>query len=195
MKALELPLEDFRRLAANVVDLCAGYLCTLDERSPFPQTTGAESERLFDLDLPERGMGDQAFAALTDVIGNSRAQNGRFFGYVQGSGEPIAALTTWRRQDSASLELLGPAELSAVLLPPPPEQRCFRRDAQSLQSGLTQTHCSGWEGVSLERRIEGEVLPSRLHREPPHKGNGYRCSGSRGSRGCAGRRLRARNVS
>jgi glutamate/tyrosine decarboxylase-like PLP-dependent enzyme len=92
MKALELPLEYFRRLAANVVDLCAGYLCTLDERSTFPQTTGAESERLFDLDLPERGMGDQAFAALDDVIGNSRAQNGRFFGYVQGSGEPIAAL-------------------------------------------------------------------------------------------------------
>ena len=51
-----------------------------------------ETERLFELDLPERGMGDQAFAALTDVIGNSRAQNGRFFGYVQGSGEPIAAL-------------------------------------------------------------------------------------------------------
>ena len=37
-------------------------------------------------------MGDQAFAALTDVIATSRAQNGRFFAYVQGSGEPIAAL-------------------------------------------------------------------------------------------------------
>jgi hypothetical protein len=66
-------------LAANVVDLCAGYLCSLDERSTFPQTTGAESERIFDLDLPEPGMGDQAFAAaLTDVIATSRAQNGRF---------------------------------------------------------------------------------------------------------------------
>src|SRR6202142_4211737 len=92
MKALELSTEDFRRLAADVVELCAGYLCTLDERSTFPQTTGAESVRIFDLDLPERGMGDQAFASLTDVIGNSRAQNGRFFGYVHGSGEPIAAL-------------------------------------------------------------------------------------------------------
>src|ERR1035438_3872469 len=92
MNALELSPKDFRRLAADVIDLCAGYLCTLDERSTFPQTTGAESERLFDLDLPEHGMGDQAFVALTDVIGNSRAQNGRFFGYVQGSGEPIAAL-------------------------------------------------------------------------------------------------------
>jgi hypothetical protein len=50
----------------------------------------AESERLFDLDLPECGVGAQAFVDLTDVIGNSRAQNGRFFGYVEGPGEPIA---------------------------------------------------------------------------------------------------------
>ena len=57
MTALELSTEDFRRLAANVVELCA---------------VGAESERIFDLDLPERGMGDQAFAALTDVIGPER---------------------------------------------------------------------------------------------------------------------------
>ena len=92
MNALEISTEDFHRLAANIVDLCAGYLRTLDARSTFPQTTGEESERLFDLDLPERGMGDQAFAALTDVMGKSRAQNGRFFGYVQGSGEPIGAL-------------------------------------------------------------------------------------------------------
>jgi glutamate/tyrosine decarboxylase-like PLP-dependent enzyme len=92
MKALELSAEDFQRLAANVVDLCAGYLGALEERSTFPQTTGAESERIFDLDLPERGVGDQAFAALTAVIGDSRVQNGRFFGYVHGSGEPIAAL-------------------------------------------------------------------------------------------------------
>ncbi len=92
MNALDLSSEDFRRLAADVVDLCAGYLSTLDQRSTFPQTTGAQSNILFDLDLPESGMGDQAFAALTDVIANSRTQNGRFFGYVQGSGEPIAAL-------------------------------------------------------------------------------------------------------
>ena len=37
-------------------------------------------------------MGDQAFDALREVIAHSRAQNGRFFGYVQGPGEPIAAL-------------------------------------------------------------------------------------------------------
>jgi hypothetical protein len=66
-------------------------LYTLDERSTFPQTPGAESERLFDLDLPERAW-VITFAAFTDVIGNSRDQNGGFFGYVPESGEPIAGL-------------------------------------------------------------------------------------------------------
>jgi hypothetical protein len=37
MTALELPTEDFRRLAADIVDLCAGYLRTLDQRSTFPR--------------------------------------------------------------------------------------------------------------------------------------------------------------
>lgn len=92
MKRLDLSTEDFLCLAANVVDLCSEYLRTLDGRSTFPQVTGAESERFLDLDLPEHGMGEQAFAALNEVFENSRAQNGRFFGYVQGSGEPIAAL-------------------------------------------------------------------------------------------------------
>ncbi len=92
MKTLELSTEDFRRLAADVVQLCAEYLHTLDGRSTFPEVTGSESECFFNLDLPEHGMGNQAFAALTEVVKNSRAQNGRFFGYVQGSGEPIAAL-------------------------------------------------------------------------------------------------------
>ncbi len=37
-------------------------------------------------------MGDRALAALKDAIAHSRTQNGRFFGYVQGPGEPVAAL-------------------------------------------------------------------------------------------------------
>ena len=37
-------------------------------------------------------MGAEALEALQDVIKHSRAQNGRFFGYVLGSGEPVAAV-------------------------------------------------------------------------------------------------------
>jgi aromatic-L-amino-acid decarboxylase len=89
---LELSPEDFRRLAANVAELSAEYISTLDARRTFPTTTGAETERLFGLELPEQAMGDRALAALGDVVAHSRAQNGRFFGYVQGPGEPVAAL-------------------------------------------------------------------------------------------------------
>jgi aromatic-L-amino-acid/L-tryptophan decarboxylase len=92
MDPLEFSAEDFRRLAANVAELAAEYISTLDARRTFPVTTGAEVERLFALELPEQAMGDRALVALGDVIAHSRAQNGRFFGYVQGPGEPVAAL-------------------------------------------------------------------------------------------------------
>jgi aromatic-L-amino-acid decarboxylase len=92
MDPLELSTEDFRRLAVSVAELSAEYLSTLDTRRTFPATTGAETERLFALELPEQAMGDRALAAFADVIAHSRAQNGRFFGYVQGPGEPVAAL-------------------------------------------------------------------------------------------------------
>jgi aromatic-L-amino-acid decarboxylase len=92
MKPLELSSEHFGALAADVVALSVEYLSTLDARPVFPRTSGAETERLFAAEAPEHGMGDQAFDALREVIAHSRAQNGRFFGYVQGPGEPIAAL-------------------------------------------------------------------------------------------------------
>jgi aromatic-L-amino-acid decarboxylase len=92
MDPLELSPQTFRRLAASVAELSTEYISTLDGRRTFPATTGAETERLFALELPEQAMGDQALAALADVIAHSRAQNGRFFGYVQGPGEPVAAL-------------------------------------------------------------------------------------------------------
>ena len=52
-------------------------------------------------------------AGLREVMERGRAQNGRFFGYVHGSGEPVAALgdlfasvvnqnvTAWRSSPSA----------------------------------------------------------------------------------------------
>jgi aromatic-L-amino-acid/L-tryptophan decarboxylase len=92
MRPLELSDNEFRRLADEVVNLSAEYFATLDARSTFPETTGEESERLFALPLPERGLGAEALTALRDVMEHGRVQNGRFFGYVQGPGEPVAAL-------------------------------------------------------------------------------------------------------
>lgn len=92
MRPLELSDGEFRRLADEVVNLSTEYFSTLDERSTFPETSGQQSENLFALSLPERGMGAEALTALRDVMENGRVQNGRFFGYVQGPGEPVAAL-------------------------------------------------------------------------------------------------------
>ncbi len=92
MKPLELSDSEFRRLADEVVNLSAEYFSTLDARSTFPATSGEESERLFALPLPERGLGAEALTALRDVMQHGRVQNGRFFGYVQGPGESVAAL-------------------------------------------------------------------------------------------------------
>lgn len=92
MRPLELSDDEFRRLAAEVVDLCAEYLATLDERSTFPATNGVEAENIFATDPPEQGLGSAALSALRDVMDRGRVQNGRFFGYVQGPGEPVAAL-------------------------------------------------------------------------------------------------------
>jgi aromatic-L-amino-acid/L-tryptophan decarboxylase len=96
MNPLELSGDRFRHLAADVVEMTAEYLSTFQPRRVFPVTSGAETERLFAEDkneaAPENGLGESALAALADVVAHSRAQNGRFFGYVQGTAEPVAAL-------------------------------------------------------------------------------------------------------
>ena len=92
MNPLILSPDHFRKLAADVVALTAGYLSTLDARPVFPPTSGAETEQLFAENAPELGLGNGALEGLVDVLAHSRAQNGRFFGYVQGSADPVAAL-------------------------------------------------------------------------------------------------------
>jgi len=92
MRPLDVSAKEFRRLAGEVVNLSAHFLSTMDARPIHPATSGAETERLFSDELPERGLGAQALAALDDVAAHCRAQNGRFFGYVLGAGEPVAAL-------------------------------------------------------------------------------------------------------
>jgi len=92
MRPLAISDQEFRRLAAEVVELAAEYFATLDSRPIFPHTSGVEVERLFALDLPEKGMGKRALADLRAAMDHARTQNGRFFGYVQGPGEPVAAL-------------------------------------------------------------------------------------------------------
>src|SRR6184192_1094386 len=92
MSLLEVAPHEFRRLAAEVTEIAADYLSSLDLRPVFPKTSGEETRHLFQAPLPEDAMGAKAFTYLHDVVDHSRAQNGRFYGYVLGSGEPVAAL-------------------------------------------------------------------------------------------------------
>ena len=113
MNPLEISTDQFRRLAERITGMAADYLDQLDSVPIAPATRGEESLRAFDAGLPERGIGEAAFDHLAEVLGSLRAQNGRFFGYVLGSGEPIAAtadllvsilnqnVTAWRSAPSA----------------------------------------------------------------------------------------------
>lgn len=91
MNPLEISPDQFRRLAERVTRLAAEYLENLDSHRISPATNGDETVRLFHDALSEEGMGESALAGLPDLMRLSRAQNGRFFGYVLGSGEPVGA--------------------------------------------------------------------------------------------------------
>lgn len=91
MRSLELSPAIFRDLAAQVTELAAEYLSTLNSLPTFPSAGAARTEELFHHPLNEDGLGAAAFDSLREIIASSRAQNGRFFGYVLGSGEPVAS--------------------------------------------------------------------------------------------------------
>jgi aromatic-L-amino-acid/L-tryptophan decarboxylase len=92
MNPIEISADKFRRLAERVTQLAAEYLDHLDAQEISPATNGEETLRLFRAAMPEDGMGDDALNGLPEVMRLSRAQNGRFFGYVLGSGEPVGAV-------------------------------------------------------------------------------------------------------
>ncbi len=89
---LDLSPDDFEALAARVADEAVRHLRRLDSTPIRPSTTGPESLDLFAGPAPEEGMGPAALDALGEVAQHSRTGNGRFFGYVMGSGEPVGAL-------------------------------------------------------------------------------------------------------
>jgi aromatic-L-amino-acid/L-tryptophan decarboxylase len=92
MNPVEISSDEFRRLAERVTQIASQYLETIDARVISPATSGDETLRLFRTPMPEDGIGETALNALPEVLRLSRVQNGRFFGYVLGSGEPVGAV-------------------------------------------------------------------------------------------------------
>jgi len=113
MNPVEISPDQFRRLAERITQLAARYLETIDAQTISSATSGEETLRVFHSALPEDGIGEDALNALPEVMRLSRVQNGRFFGYVLGSGEPVGAVadllgsvlnqnvTAWRSGPSA----------------------------------------------------------------------------------------------
>ena len=92
MNPLDLSEAEFRKLAARVSSMAGDYYARLPDVCAYPRVSGAQTHEAFDETLPEQGLHDAALDALGRVMELSRAPSGRFFGYVLGSGEPVAAL-------------------------------------------------------------------------------------------------------
>jgi aromatic-L-amino-acid/L-tryptophan decarboxylase len=113
MNPLELSSEQLHHLLDEVVKLAMTYLEKLDTQPILPKIKGNEAQEMFAGQWPQKGLEAEALVALTSVLQNSRAQNARFFGYVLGSGEPVAAtadllasvlnqnVTAWRSSPAA----------------------------------------------------------------------------------------------
>ncbi len=92
MNPLDIRPEQFRQLAVRVTDLCTQYLEALPQHETFPvEATGTNVNEVFNGELPQQGIGERALDGLEDVLRLSRAPSPRFFGYVLGSGDPVAA--------------------------------------------------------------------------------------------------------
>lgn len=113
MSTLDISPEEFRSLAARVTDLAARFLTALPTLPSYPGVSGQESRERFGEPLPEEGMKGAALEMLADVVAMCRPPSPRFYGYVLGSGEPVAALadllasvlnqnvTAWRSSPAA----------------------------------------------------------------------------------------------
>lgn len=92
MSSLEISPEEFRSLAAQVTELAARFLAALPTLPSFPSVSGPETRERFGEPLPENGLKEAALARLEDVIATIRPPSPRFYGYILGSGEPVAAV-------------------------------------------------------------------------------------------------------
>lgn len=109
MNPLELEPQEIERVFERVCRFAREYVQSLDGRPITPKVSGAELQTKYaGGGLPEQGRGAEVLEELEQIANESRAQNGRFFGYVMGSAEPVGIaaefaaaalaqnLTAWR---------------------------------------------------------------------------------------------------
>jgi aromatic-L-amino-acid decarboxylase len=91
MNPLVLSQTKYEEIFGRITRLSLEYLASIPERPSFPDVTASKIATWFSRELPEQGSGDAVFDELTKVIDGCRPNSPRFFGYVFGSGEPVAA--------------------------------------------------------------------------------------------------------
>ena len=113
MSTLELSPEEFRSIAGRVTELATRFLEELPTLPSYPRVSGQQTRERFGEPLPEAGLQGAALEMLEDVVAMIRPPSPRFYGYVLGSGEPVAALgdllasilnqnvTAWRSSPAA----------------------------------------------------------------------------------------------
>lgn len=112
---LDLTPEQFRQIAEEITRIATDYLESLPYRPSLPPNLrGEEIKAAFAEGIPESGMGMAALTDLPKIIERSRPNSPRFFAYVMGSGEPVAAaadllasvlnqnVTSWRSGPAAA---------------------------------------------------------------------------------------------
>lgn len=113
MSALDVSPEEFQSLAIRVTELATRFLRALPTLPTYPTVSGQQTRERFGEPLPESGSKGAALDMLEDVVAMIRPPSPRFYGYVLGSGEPVAALgdllasilnqnvTAWRSSPAA----------------------------------------------------------------------------------------------
>src|SRR5512141_2761357 len=91
MNPLVISPEQFHDIVLQIAELSTDYLRNLDSLPAFPKVNGQQTQEVFGGPAPEEGLGPEALDALQHVLAFSRPPSPRFYGYVLGSGEPVAA--------------------------------------------------------------------------------------------------------
>jgi len=92
MSRLELDADELSAAMEKAFALAKSFWQTLPERRAYHGTTGEETTRLFSRAWTEAGLGAEVLNDFGTIADHSRPPGGRFFGYVLGSNEQVAAL-------------------------------------------------------------------------------------------------------
>ena len=95
MRPLTLDPETLRELTEQAQLRALRYWEAVEERPAYPLTSGDQTAALFGRVWSEAGRGAEVLHDFDAIAAQSRPSGGKFFGYVFGSGEPVAAIGEW----------------------------------------------------------------------------------------------------